>query len=198
MLHRGGNSGLIEIEKFSRSAPADRDLPDRLVRALERSCTNRADVKQAANAIANITGELVSNVFDHSETGLDAYAALQTYPQGNRVTIAVSDSGKGIMGTLRPALQRRASPLCALSDTDLLVEIFRQGISSLDDDKHGNGLMSCAHSAIRYKADLDVRLLRERVLLKPSDGIYRPNTAYSQVGLSLLWGTHIAFSLQLS
>ena len=198
VLHRGCNHGLVEIERFSRSAAADRNLPDRLAKALERGCTNRADVKEATKAIANITSELVGNVFDHSETGLDAYAALQTYPQGNRVTIAVSDSGKGIMGTLRPALQRRGSPLSTLNDTELLVETFRQGISSLDDDKHGNGLMSCARSAIRYKADLDVRLLRDRVLLRPSDGIYRANTAYSQEGLSLLWGTHIAFSLQLS
>lgn len=197
-LHRGGNRGLVEIERFNGNIPADRSLPDKLARAVERGCSSRQDGSQAAHAIANIIGELVSNVADHSGTSLDAFAVLQTYTNGNRVTLAVSDSGRGIMGTLRPALIMRGSPLAELKETDLLVEIFRQGLSSHEEDNRGMGLKTSARSAIRYRADLDVRLLNQRVLLKPSGNAYRPNWAFSQEALPLLGGTHISFSLDLS
>ncbi|MGE3993324.1 hypothetical protein [Pseudorhodoplanes sp.] len=197
-IHRGGNRGLVEIERFSRSSEPDQNLVPRLAHAVQRSCACRGDVKEIGDSIFNIFGELIGNVFEHSGTALDAYAALQTYPRGNRVTVAVSDSGIGIIDSLRPALVRKDSPFATSSEVDLLVEIFREGISRHDDDKRGLGLMASAHSAIRFKADLDVRLLRQRVLLKPANGHYRPNTAYSQEELPLLWGTHIAFSLDLS
>lgn len=195
--YRGSNQCLVEIERFNRSEKAE-GLPNRLGEAVGRGCAGRQDVGQAANAVANIFTELMENVREHSGSDLDAYAALQTYPRGNRATIAVSDSGLGLMETLRPALARRYSPLAALGETELLVEIFRHGISSLDDDKRGLGLASSAQSAMRFKANLDVRLPHQRVYLTPNEGIYRPSTAASQQNLPLLWGTHIGFSMELS
>lgn len=194
-IHRGGNRGLVEIERFSRASSVEANLVPRLVAAVERGCSARADVKQIGDAMFSIFGELVKNVFDHSKTSLDAYAALQTYPQGNRLTVAVSDSGIGIMQSLRPAL--KGGRWDNLSDVDLLVEIFREGISSKPEDKRGLGLKSSAKHAIGFKADLDVRLLNQRVLLKPANNEYQPNMAYSQEQLPLLWGTHIAFSFKL-
>lgn len=193
--YRGTNGGLVEIERFSGDFAADRSLPDRLARAVERGCASRHDRTEVAHAIANIISELVDNVTEHSNTPLDAYAVLQTYTK--KVTVAVSDSGKGIMGTLRPALEQRGSSLAALGETDLLVEIFRQGLSSHAEHNRGLGLMTSARSAIRYRADLDVRLLNQRVLLRPSGNAYTANRAYTQDDLPLLWGTHIAFSLHL-
>jgi len=194
-IYRGGNRGLVEIERFSGNVAADRSLPDRLAAAVERGCASRHDRSQVANAIARIVSELVDNVSEYSGTSLDAYAVLQTYT--NKVTVAVSDSGKGIMGTLRPALEQRQSPLADHSDTDLLVEIFRQGLSSHDDPKRGTGLMASARIAIQYRANLDVRLLNQRVLLKPSENAYKANTAITEERLPLLWGAHISFSLKL-
>lgn len=194
-IHRGGNRGLVEIERFSRTNAVDQQLVPRLVTAVERGCAARADVRQIGDAMYSIFGELVKNVYDHSETSLDAYAALQTYPQGNRLTVAVSDSGIGIMKSLRPTLT--GGRWDNLSDVDLVVEIFREGISSKPEDKRGMGLKSSARHAIGFRADLDVRLLNQRVLLKPSNNEYQPNMAYSQDRLPLLWGTHIAFSFKL-
>lgn len=195
VIHRGGNRGLVEIERFSRAASVDQNLVPRLVAAVERGCAARPEVKQIGDAMFSIFGELIKNVFDHSQTSLDAYAALQTYPQGNRLTVAVSDSGIGIMKSLRPALT--GSKWHNLSDVDLVVEIFREGISSKPEDKRGLGLKSSARHAIGFRADLDVRLLNQRVLLKPSNDEYQPNMAYSEDQLPLLWGTHIAFSFKL-
>jgi hypothetical protein len=100
-LHRGGNAGLVEIARINKDA-RDRKLPTRLTEALMRSCCQRADAADLEGAAWTIFAELIDNVFSHSQTPLDGYAALQAYQSGDRLTVAVSDSGLGIMQTLRP------------------------------------------------------------------------------------------------
>lgn len=194
-LHRGGNSALVEIARINKDARDD-ELPNRLTGALMRSCQNRPDAKELEGAAWLIFCELIDNVFAHSETQLDGYAALQVYPGGNKLSVAVSDSGVGIMRTLRPALSTEFPRLVHLSDTSLLVEVFRQGLSRHGPDR-GCGLKGSAAKAIKFEATLDVRLPNHRVLLEPSRGTYQPNTAYCYEGLPLLWGTHISFGFGL-
>lgn len=196
MMHQGGNRGLVEIARINKDARDD-TLPSRLAEAAERSCSSRADAKELGGAVWTIFAELVANVFDHSETSLDGYAALQTYTGGNKLSIAVSDSGLGIMRTLRPSLQAESPRLAGLSDVDLLVEVFRQGLSRHGADR-GCGLKGSAAKAMKYRAELDVRLPNQRVRLTPARGAYEANTAYCQDNLPLLWGTHISFSLELA
>jgi hypothetical protein len=194
-LHRGGNSALVEIAQINKDA-RDQDLPNRLTEALMRSCGSRPDAKELEGAAWLIFCELIDNVFAHSETQLDGYAALQLYAGGNRLSVAVSDSGLGIMRTLRPAVSTEFPRLVHLSDTDLLVEVFRQGLSRHGPDR-GCGLKGSAAKAIKLDAMLDVRLPNQRVLLQPSRGAYQPNMAYCYTGLPLLWGTHISFGFGL-
>lgn len=194
-LHRGGNAALVEIARINKDG-RDVDLPNRLTEALMRSCRDRPDTKELAGAAWLIFSELIDNVFAHSNTQLDGYAALQVYAGGNKLSVAVSDSGLGIMQTLRPALSTEYPRLAQLSDTDLLVEVFRQGLSRHGPDR-GCGLKGSAGKAIKFGATLDVRLPNQRVLLQPSHGAYRPNMAYCYDGLPLLWGTHISFGFSL-
>lgn len=193
--HRGGNSALVEIARINKDA-RDEDLPTRLTNALMRSCGDREDASSLEGAAWTIFAELIDNIFSHSRTALDGYAALQVYSGGNRLSVAVSDSGIGIMDTLRPSLQSEFPRLHNLSDTDLLVEIFRQGVSRHGTDR-GCGLKGCASKAIKFNAHLDVRLPEQRVLLTPAQGSYLPNTAHCYEGLPLMWGTHIAFTFGL-
>lgn len=198
-IHRGGNRGLVEIERFSAHREPDHGLVDKLASTAERSCATRSDATQIRGAVFSIFSELIGNVGEHSGSRLDGFAALQTYPAGNQMRIAVSDSGMGIMASLRPALRDNGDPAADLGDVDLLVEMLRKGVSRFDDqEKRGNGLMLCARHAVRFKADLDIRLPSQRVLLKPAANQYSPNTAYYQDGLPLLWGTHISFTLNLA
>lgn len=194
-IHRGGNSMLVEIARINKDA-CDVDLPNRLTEAISHSCGSRADVDELKGAAWTIFAELIDNIFAHSATRLDGYAALQVYSGGNRLSVAVSDSGLGIMETLRPSLRTEFPKLANLSDTDLLVEIFRQGLSRHGSDR-GCGLKGCAAKAIKFDASLDVRLPNQRVLLTPARGAYQPNTAYCYEGLPLVWGTHIAFAFGL-
>ncbi len=194
-LHRGANAALVEIARINKDA-RDEDLPIRLTEALMRSCHTRPDAGELKGAAWMIFAELIDNIFSHSRTELDGYAALQVYSRGNRLSVAVSDSGLGIMQTLRPALSAEFSNLVGLSDTDLLVEVFRQGLSRHGRDR-GCGLKGSAAKAIKFNATLDVRLPRQRVLLRPARGAYEANTAQCYEGLPLVWGTHIAYGFQL-
>ncbi len=194
-LHRGGNSMLVEIARINKDVRDD-GLPTRLTEAIANACGNRRDVDELQGAAWTIFAELIDNIFAHSATQLDGYAALQVYSGGNRLSVAVSDSGLGIMETLRPSLNIQFPKLEKLSDTDLLVEVFRQGLSRHGSDR-GCGLKGCAAKAIKFNASLDVRLPTQRVLLKPARGAYEPNRAYCYEGLPLLWGTHIAIAFGL-
>lgn len=194
-LHRGGNNMLVEIARINKDS-RDEELPTRLTEVISNACAGREDVDELKGAAWTIFAELIDNIFAHSGTQLDGYAALQVYSGGNRLSVAVSDSGLGIMQTLRPAIRTEFPKLDNLSDIDLLVEVFRQGISRHGADR-GCGLKGCAAKAIKFDAQLDVRLPNQRVLLKPARGAYEPNRALCYEGLPLLWGTHIAFAFGL-
>jgi hypothetical protein len=195
-IHRGGNQALVEIARINKDA-RDEELPTRLTNALMRSCGRRPDARELEGAAWTIFAELIDNIFAHSCTRLDGYAALQVYSGGNRLLVAVSDSGLGIMETLRPSLRTEFPKLVDLSDTDLLVRVFRQGLSRHGADR-GCGLKGSAAKAIKFEANLDVRLPNKRVLLTPARGIYQPNRAYCYERLPLIWGTHIAFAFGLA
>ena len=100
------------------------------------------------------------------------------------------------METLRPSLQSEFPRLVGLSDVDLLVEVFSQGISRHGSDR-GCGLKGCAAKAMKFNAVLDVRLPSQRVQLTPARGAYEPNRAHCYDRLPLLWGTHIGFTFHL-
>lgn len=194
-LYRGTNDSLVEIARINREMRDD-SLLSRLTGALMRSCGTRSDANELEGAAWTIFAELIDNIFSHSETQLDGYAALQVYRRGNGLKVAVSDSGLGIMETLRPALKHESPAFSRLSDLDLLVEIFRQGISRHGADR-GCGLKGSAAKAMKYNANLDVRLPNIRVLLIPGIEGYRLDTALCYDQLPLIWGTHICFTFHL-
>lgn len=195
VLYGGGSHGLVEIAEINAQR-RDQTLPTRLTKVLMQACEERTDAPELEGAAWTIFAELIDNIFSHSNTQLAGYAALQVYRGGNNLKVSVSDSGLGIMNTLRPSLESESPTLAALSDTYLLVEVFRQGISRHGADR-GCGLKGSAEKAMKFKADLDVRLPNIRVLLTPGREGYRPNTAYCYENLPLLWGTHICFTFSL-
>jgi len=194
--YSGGNATLVEIERINKDC-RDENLLTRLTGALMDSCRNREDASELKAAAWTIFAELIDNVFSHSSTPLDGYAALQVYPGGGQVRVAVSDSGLGIMQTLRPALKSEFPKLVGITDAELLVEIFRQGLSRHGPDR-GCGLKGSAAKAIRFKAGLDVRMPTNRVRLTPARGEYQTSAAYCDDDLPLIWGTHICFATRLN
>jgi histidine kinase/DNA gyrase B/HSP90-like ATPase len=194
-LFRGDNPFLVE---FASISPQVRDplLPSRLTEALVMALGQRPMHETLGNTAYTVFGELIDNIYEHSDTELDGFAVLQVYRNGGRVKVCVSDSGKGMIETLRPVLEFQRREFARLSDTDLVVEAFRSGISRHGEGR-GCGLKACADQAIRFRADLEVRLPRTASHLVPATDGYRPHTAYVSVDLPLLLGTHIAFDFRL-
>ena len=110
-LHQGGNRGLVEIARINKDE-RDENLPNRLTEAVSNACHSRSDLDALSGATWTIFAELIDNIFAHSATQLDGYAALQAYSGGNRLSVAVSDSGLGLPfsyisdRTMRPAHRR--------------------------------------------------------------------------------------------
>ncbi len=52
--------------------------------------------QEKVEPIQYVISELVRNVLEHSESIDGAYVSAQLYPKGNRISIGVADSGKGI------------------------------------------------------------------------------------------------------
>ena len=194
-LFRGGNNGLVEIAPVNRHR-RDESLPDRLTEVLRGACAARSDADNLAEAVWTVFSELIGNIHDHSDT--DGYVALQAYRGGQKAKVVVCDNGAGLMDTLRPALDERNDAYRNLTDVELLVEMFRDGLSRHPEAKRGQGLKSCAAKAIRFRGILDVRLKRQHARLVPSRGEYQPSMAYCSDGLPPLRGTHIAFTFGLA
>lgn len=198
-IYRGSNERILEINPINPTKKNKR-LPSLLASRLANAETGVIDKKQLQDSAFTVFGELIDNVFQHSSTKINGYAAFQVYTKNNTAKVVVSDSGRGILETLKPALKRkRNQKYRGFSDTQLIVEMFKKGISRKGKNR-GCGLKACADEAIKYKADLRVRLNRCAVFLKPSGTKYvsNRNTTYGFNGLPLLKGTHISFSFHLA
>lgn len=192
-IYRGNNSKVLEITEIC-PGNKDRTLPSRLADALEEAVISRSDHEQLSFAAFTVFSELIDNIFQHSSTELNGYVVLQVYKRG--VKIAVSDSGKGIIETLRPSLQSEFPRLKKMSDTELIVETFKSGLSRHGRER-GCGLKRSAEQAIKYNAILDVRLPNCRVHLEPSSDGYAPSKAFCYENIPLIWGTHLCFDFRL-
>jgi hypothetical protein len=194
-LYRGSNDNLVEIAQITRT---DREnvqkTPGHLADIVSKACFRRPDVKSLRSAAFTVFAELIGNIYDHSSTPIDGYAALQLYRRRGSLRVAVSDSGVGVFGTLRDALKKENSPLNALPDSDLFLEIIRQGLSRHGPGR-GNGIKGSAERALKYRANVDVRLPRALVKLTPDREGF---VATGHAGLPLLWGTHFALKFNLT
>jgi hypothetical protein len=191
-IHANKSAHVVEIAAISPASRVEPALPGRLVQALITGRGQRPDNEILRNAARHMFSELIDNISEHSQSVLDGFAVLQVYEGGKNVRVAVSDSGLGIIGTLRPVLARQYPQLAELTDVQVIVEAFRAGVSRFGPSR-GNGLSGCARKAIDFKAELNVRLMTQNIRLVPTDGEYSAATAYCQDNIPAIRGTHISF-----
>jgi hypothetical protein len=194
-MYRGQSPGVVEIASIAPSG-AGGDLPSRLSNSLQSARTDEEQAERLGLAAFTVFAELIQNIKEHADTPIDGYAALQVYAGSKKAKVAVSDSGKGILATLRPSLASWNPRLATATDTEIVVEAFRAGLSRFGVAR-GCGLKASADHALKYKADLDVRLPCCRVHLHPSSDGYQPHRALCSERLPLMWGTHICFDFGL-
>ncbi len=194
-LYLGNSKNLVEFKSISPTDPeASSPIPRQLTDALEAATEARADRKQLCHMAYTLFGELIDNVYSHSQTALDSFAALQVYPSGGTAQVVVSDSGIGLLETLRPKLYSPTDK--TMTDAQLIHSLFR-GVVSWDDQGRGAGLKHCAQLALRHQSKVSIRLATCQVSLRPSlEGYNVVNVQYQQ-DLPVLSGTHISFSFPL-
>lgn len=165
-------------------------VPSQLANALDAAIGG----KRFGNTPFTIFSELINNVYDHSQTELDGFAALQVYQQGNQVQVVVSDSGVGLLETLKPKLL--SSQMTHVEDEELIRLLFN-GELTWSNAGNGQGLQECAHQALHYQGNVTIRLSTCSIYLRPSPNRYERAQVYYQQHLVPLKGTHICFSFPL-
>jgi hypothetical protein len=104
-FYQGNSKNLVEFKSISPDdSDASSSIPTQLIKALGAATAARADCHQLCQTAFTLFGELIDNIYSHSQTELDGFAAFQVYRQGKRAQVAVSDSGIGLLETFRPKL----------------------------------------------------------------------------------------------
>lgn len=197
---RGNNRNLVEFRAIS---PFDRfaayGIPEALSASLARATHGRPDHKTLNDAAYTIFAELIDNIYEHSESTLDGFAALQVYPAAGKARVVVSDSGLGLLDTLGPALTVQAPDLVGQPDHEVIRSLFVRGIS-----RHGShrglGIQRCASLALRCRATVHLRLSGCNLTFEPlpdTGDAYRAfNAPYPQH--VPLRGTHFCVNIPLA
>lgn len=145
-IYNGNSENLCEI--ISITEEDDDSYLLRLAELLEAKLSEE-DKKTLLSKLRTFIGELVGNIRDHGSSGIDGFIALQIYSSG-KIIIAISDSGSGLINTLRnEALAHYQDNLDLIvlteqtleNDIELLSYVFNKGkISRTGSNRRGLGL----------------------------------------------------------
>jgi len=181
-----------DVMEITAIRPGSRvpEVPGRLSSLI--ACAS--DIKRWPNLdqdVFTMFAELIANIHEHSESPTDGFAALQVYHRSETAWAVVSDSGLGLLETVRPALGSRYS---GLGDSGLVRHLFHEGVSRHGSHR-GDGLPRAAQCAIQYQAKLHLRLATCAVHLHPSRNGYVVTTCHAH--LPYMAGTHISFEFHV-
>ena len=197
-IFRGNADTLMEFGAIDPVAP-DESIPVQL----KHSFVNHAGEEYSQPAFT-VLAELFDNVRDHAESPLPGFAALQCYKatKAPHIQTVISDSGKGIVETLRPILQTRYPDVASkiaeagdAADAHLVREIFERGQITQCEPGRGLGLKASGDVAAKFKAKISIRQETFEVILQYT-GAKRPKFTHS-LNLPRILGTHICFDFLL-
>ncbi len=197
-IYRGKAHSLVEIRELHPGSP---DTPrgdpvQPLHDALKRHLPPGDNTEHLLSSVFTTLGELIDNVFNHSETRTSGFAILQAYGKSRpAVQIAVSDSGIGIPASIRRGLRGAAKNR---DDPELIIEAFRGGLSRHGDTGgRGCGLPKCAELAAKYGSTVWVRTRGADVALRRQ--AVRSENLEAQITIpeGLLDGTHICLEFPI-
>jgi hypothetical protein len=197
-LYRGNTGNLVEIAQLTPgvSGSALYAVVDPLTEALSRLYARGPRYKHLRASAYAALGELVDNVYSHSETTLPGFAMLQAYVGRARPTvhIAVSDSGIGIPTSLRVNLKGQVR---GLADHEIIVRAFEGGLSRKGGDSGRScGLPRCAQLASEFDSTVWVRTRGAHLALSRADNTGDLNASY-RVPSPILEGSHVCIEFPL-
>lgn len=204
-IYKGNSEAVYEFGDID-PANLDEDIPQRL----KKSFVHYAGDNYSQPAFT-VLSELFGNVRDHSESLIHGYIALQRYKgHGGRNSVPphiqtiVSDSGKGIVGTLLPVLEKEYPAIFKKFDFNdpvskpmLVKEVFSKGrISQFADEGRGLGLKRSADVAADYNATISVREGTFELKMFYKNGKFASSS--HEIGLPKIMGCHICFDFILA
>lgn len=198
-VFRGRTQGLVEIAPLIPGVTGDakQEIVGRLVDALINFYPSGEErTRRLRNNVFTVLGELVDNVFSHSQTTLPGYVGLQAYSTRDRprIQIGVSDSGLGIPASLRETLGAQVG---RKSDAELVIEAFGDGLSRHGPNAgRGCGLPQCAALAAKYGSTLYVRTPSAQVILHPATEHRAFHQAEIREPVGALAGTHLCLEFR--
>lgn len=196
-IYKGASESLVELGSI---CPKSKNKG--LIVALHSAFVEKSSEKYDTVALT-VFSEFIGNVSQHSESPLEGFAALQIYQpphMSDHIQTVISDSGLGVVSTLRstleenyPDLHHRFPDTGIESDIGLVLEVFSKGNITRHGKESGRGLgfKSTREQASKFDADLSIRLSTFNIKLQYRDGeIAEPEITQ---GLSKMMGTHICF-----
>lgn len=196
-VYKGNNVSLVE---FGSICPKSKNKE--LIISLCSSFIDKSSEVYETVALT-VFSEFIGNVSEHSESVLDGFAALQIYQpkfKSHHIQTVISDSGLGVVSTLRrtlkeyyPALYDRFPDNGIESDIGLILEVFSNGNISRYGRESGRGLgfKSTREQASKFDADLSIRLDTFNIKLQYREGVLVQPTVTKD--LTRMMGTHICF-----
>lgn len=196
-IFKGNADSLVELGAICPNSK-NKDL----VVSLHSSFVRKSSIDYDLAALT-VFSEFIGNVSEHSESELEGFAALQIYNppyMKNHIQTVISDSGLGVVPTLRstlekyyPVLYKRYPDTGTESDIGLVLEVFSKGRVTRHgkDSGRGLGFESTRAQASKFDADLSIRLDSFCLTLPYRDG--ELSEPIIRKGLTKMEGTHICF-----
>ena len=198
-VYKSNNDSLVELAPINPN-DLDETIPERFKKVFVSHAGN-----QYEQTAFTVISESYGNVRDHSKSPLPGFIGLQLYKNFSppHIQTVISDSGKGILGTLNLVLEEKypeiAEQMRALNinpEVYLMKKIFTEGeISQSYDEGRGLGLKRSANAASKFNATIWVRQENCEVRFFYRNG--RLTNITHQADMHSILGTHICFDFKL-
>lgn len=201
--YKGNSEKLFEMSAVDPKR-VDDQIPVKLTQVFTANSSD--DYYMAAFTVFS---ELVDNIEQHSESPFAGFAALQIYKgKKSHIQTVVSDSGHGVLNTLKPRLHEHYPDVHKSfdwsdkqSDIELLKKIFIEGHlsqfgSNPDGEARGCGLNRSQNYAVKYNAEIIIRQETLELKLVFKDG--ELFESHPKFDLPIIYGTQVCFDFFLN
>ncbi len=190
-IYKGNSQTVVEF------GGVDPDREDKeLINQLTNCFVQQSDSKYEA-AASTVFGELIGNISEHSKSRLHGFAALQKYSgMRNHIQTVVSDSGLGIIATLKPSLKAHYPALHKMHNRDgfdlmIVTAVLTKGEISRFGSGRGLGFKSSREQAIKFDARLSARQSNFSISIDYVNG--KLHDIKRHIDLPTIHGTHLCF-----
>jgi len=135
--------------------------------------------------------EITDNVLNHADAPSGGVAQLQTFPEAGRIQIAVADTGRGILSSMKegfPSLR---------SDIDAIAQAMKQGVTRSAAVGQGNGLAGALRLAEAANGSFTLISGQGEVkVIRPPRAREHRHQSFRRPGAQRFYGTFIFLELR--